>query len=136
MKLSEAEIFQAKIIKTVLRITDWRIMNKDKNTQIGFGFPEYALVFKVLSDETRLKIVDMLSGGELCACKILESFNITQPTLSYHMKALTESGLVSSRKDGKWMHYKLITERVSEIELFFEKVITQIESGDNANGVC
>jgi ArsR family transcriptional regulator len=45
--------------------------------------------------------------GELCACKILEAFHFTQPTLSYHMKALTESGLVKSRREGSWVHYSL-----------------------------
>lgn len=64
-------------------------------------------IFKALADETRLKIIDMLSNGELCACKILENFNITQPTLSYHMKILTDCGLVRARRDGAWMQYSL-----------------------------
>jgi len=82
--------------------------------QIKFGgdlvkrnFKQYALLMKALSDETRLKIFDMLSGGELCACKILEEFNITQPTLSYHMKLLCDSGLVKGRRDGVWMRYSI-----------------------------
>ncbi|WFA08375.1 metalloregulator ArsR/SmtB family transcription factor [Tissierella sp. Yu-01] len=70
-------------------------------------FSKYILLFKALSDETRIKIVFMLSHGELCACDILEEFNITQPTLSYHMKNLTESGLVDSRKEGVWMKYSI-----------------------------
>jgi ArsR family transcriptional regulator len=64
-------------------------------------------IFKALADETRLEIVDMLAGGELCACKILENFHITQPTLSYHMKLLTDCGLVIGRRDGAWMRYSL-----------------------------
>lgn len=64
-------------------------------------------IFKVLGDETRLKILDMLCCGEMCACDILEEFEITQPTLSYHMKMLVESGLVEARKEGKWMYYTL-----------------------------
>lgn len=79
------------------------------------GDAEYALAFKALSDETRLKIVAMLGHGELCACKILESFSITQPTLSYHMKILTESGLVSGCREGAWTHYTLNKERVREL---------------------
>jgi ArsR family transcriptional regulator len=63
--------------------------------------------FKALADETRLRIVEMLTDGELCACKILERFNITQPTLSYHMKILSECGLVSGRREGAWMRYTL-----------------------------
>lgn len=68
---------------------------------------EYAKIFKALGDETRLKIFAMLRGGELCACKILENLNITQPTLSHHMKILCECGIVMARKDWKWTHYSL-----------------------------
>ncbi len=68
---------------------------------------DYALVFKALADETRLKIIKMLTEGELCACKILEGLLISQPTLSYHMKILILSGLVKGRKEGSWMRYSL-----------------------------
>ena len=60
-----------------------------------YPYREYVSVFKALADETRLKIIQMLSSGELCACNMLEEFNSTQPTLSYHMKILTECGLVN-----------------------------------------
>jgi ArsR family transcriptional regulator len=71
------------------------------------NYKEMAQKLKALADETRLKIVDMLRDGELCACKIQESFHITQPTLSYHMKILTDCGLVSGRRDGAWIRYTL-----------------------------
>ena len=83
-----------------------------------------ALIFKALSDETRLKIIDMLSCDELCACDILEEFEITQPTLSYHMKILTESGLVKSRKDGAWTRYTLNLELIRSLKTFFEYITT------------
>ena len=70
-------------------------------------YKDYAQLFKVLSDPNRLMIIDMLSCGELCACVILEKFNITQPTLSHHMKSLCDSGLVFGRKEGKWIYYSL-----------------------------
>lgn len=66
-----------------------------------------AKVFKALCDPNRLMIIEMLQNGEKCACKILEDLNIGQSTLSHHMKILCESGLVSSHRDGKWMHYTL-----------------------------
>lgn len=64
-------------------------------------------VMKALSDANRLKIVDILSCGEICACDILEHFEFTQPTLSHHMKILMECGLVNCRKEGLWSHYSL-----------------------------
>ena len=63
--------------------------------------------FKALADDTRLAIEDMLCGGELCACNILKNFQITQPTLSYHMKILTECNLVKAHREGAWMRYSL-----------------------------
>lgn len=91
-----------------------------------YNFKEYAKVFKALSDETRLKIIKMLSETEeLCACKILESFNITQPTLSYHMKILVDSGLVLSNKVGFWMHYKVNLEKLNEITEFLENKLEE-----------
>lgn len=87
-----------------------------------YDYSEYVSLFKALSDETRLKITQMLSGGELCACDILEEFNITQPTLSYHMKILTECGLVRGTKDGSWMKYTLNTERFLMIKEVCENV--------------
>ena len=82
------------------------------------------LLFKALADETRLRIVDMLSCQELCACSILEAFEISQPTLSYHMKILTESGLVQARKDGSWMRYTLNQELFESLRQFLALITT------------
>ncbi len=69
--------------------------------------PIHLSMLKALGDGTRLKIINMLAYGTLCACDILESFNITQSTLSYHMKQLAGTGLVIAVRDGAWMHYSL-----------------------------
>ena len=70
-----------------------------------YSYAEYVLIFKAFADETRLKIIDLLSYGEMCACQLLENFNITQPTLSYHMKILCDSGIVNGRRDAAWKNY-------------------------------
>jgi ArsR family transcriptional regulator, arsenate/arsenite/antimonite-responsive transcriptional repressor len=67
----------------------------------------------------------MLSCGELCACEILEAFSITQPTLSYHMKVLTDCHLVESRKVGTWMHYTLNQELIDELRQFLVAITTK-----------
>ena len=77
---------------------------------------EIALICKALGDENRVQIIKMLTGGELCACKILDAFNITQPTLSHHMKILTECNLVNWRKEGKWTYYSINCEKFSEFK--------------------
>ena len=68
---------------------------------------------KAISEPKRLRIVDMLSCGELCACEILEAFHITQPTLSHDMKVLTEAGIVNDRREGKNIYYSLNKEELA-----------------------
>ena len=71
-----------------------------------------ALVFKAFCDENRVRILNLLRGGEKCACRLLEEMSISQPTLSHHMKILCDSGIVLGRKEGKWMHYRISPEGV------------------------
>lgn len=87
-----------------------------------YSYAEYVPIFKALADETRLKIIDMLSCGEMCACDILEYFNITQPTLSYHMKILTDCEIVNARKDGAWMKYALNMFEFETAEKFLKDI--------------
>lgn len=70
-------------------------------------YKEAAKIFKALSDEKRLSILELLKSGEKCACVLIEKTDISQSALSYHMKILCESGIVQSRQDGKWTHYRL-----------------------------
>lgn len=86
------------------------------------NYEQQVLCFKALSDETRLQILEMLTMGELCACNILEKFNFTQPTLSYHMKLLSQAGLVSGRKEGKWTYYSLNDENLKEAGAYFTRI--------------
>jgi ArsR family transcriptional regulator len=64
-------------------------------------------VAKALSDVNRLQILEMLKTGEKCACALLDEMKITQPTLSHHMKILCDAGLVTGRKEGRWVHYSI-----------------------------
>ena len=66
-----------------------------------------AKVFKALCDPKRLAILEQLRSGEKCACVLHEPMDLTQSGLSYHMKILCDSGLVVSRQEGKWTHYRL-----------------------------
>ena len=90
------------------------------------NYEQQVLCFKALSDETRLQILEMLTMGELCACNILEKFNFTQPTLSYHMKLLSQAGLVSGRKEGKWTYYSLCEEALQTAGAYFEGLLNAI----------
>lgn len=79
-----------------------------------------AVVFKAFCDENRIRILQLLQEGEKCACELLEKMNITQPTLSHHMKILCDSGIVAGRKDGKWMYYSVSEEGVKYARTCFD----------------
>lgn len=88
-----------------------------------YSYEEYALIFKALSDNTRLKIFCLLNQGEeTCACHLLDEVNITQPTLSYHMKILVEAGLALARKDGQWMKYSINKDRLELLAEFLKEI--------------
>lgn len=91
---------------------------------------EFVLICKALGDDKRLKIVQMLSEGEKCACKLLEKFIITQPTLSHHMKILCDCGLVEVRRNGKWSHYSLNGRVLSAFKAFGNKFTDSRNGGD------
>ena len=74
------------------------------------NYTEEAKIFKALADENRLRMLEILRGGEKCACVLLSDLQISQSTLSYHMKILCDSGIVVSRPEGKWMHYAISKE--------------------------
>ena len=93
---------------------------------------EISLICKALSDPNRLKIIEMLSDGEKCACKLLEAFEITQPTLSHHMKILCECNLVVARKEGKWSYYSLSCKTFTE----FKSFISSLECYKNGSCDC
>lgn len=64
-------------------------------------------VFSALADRTRLRILGLLAGGEVCVCEIHETLQLPQPTVSRHLAYLRNAGLVNGRKDGLWVHYSL-----------------------------
>ena len=89
-----------------------------------------AKVFKALCDPKRLAILEQLRSGEKCACVLQEPMDLTQSGLSYHMKILCDSGLVVSRQEGKWTHYRLSASgRDYAVELLKELTTPYAEQG-------
>ena len=68
---------------------------------------ELTNIFKALSDETRLRILKLLEGGELCVCDIMAALDKIQPKVSFHLGVLKKANLLKGRKQGKWMHYRI-----------------------------
>lgn len=85
-----------------------------------FNPEKTAVIFKAFCDENRIRILQILKGGEKCACRLLEALNITQPTLSHHMKTLLDSGIVNGRKEGKWMYYSISEEGLKKAQEYLD----------------
>ncbi len=96
---------------------------------------EIAKIFKAFSDVRRVEILKLLVQGEKCACKILEEFEITQPTLSHHMKILCDAGIVMARKDGKWTHYS-IDEKGTNLAKDLLYSLTEIKNTNKSKNSC
>jgi ArsR family transcriptional regulator, arsenate/arsenite/antimonite-responsive transcriptional repressor len=91
---------------------------------MNLNYEENSKIIKAMSDSNRLKIIDILSCGEKCACDILELFDFTQPTLSHHMKVLMDCGLVDCRKEGLWSYYSLNSANCNKLIIFLMNLVT------------
>jgi ArsR family transcriptional regulator len=83
---------------------------------------EMEALFKALADGTRLRILGLLLTGEVCVCHIHESLKIPQPKASRHLAYLRKAGLVTTRRDGLWVHYKLATHSDAVLAVLSEAV--------------
>jgi len=70
---------------------------------------DLALLFASLSDRTRLRLLNLMDGREVCVCYFVEILGQSQPKISRHLAYLRRAGLVASRRDGKWAHYRIVT---------------------------
>ena len=75
-----------------------------------------ARLFQALSDPTRLDILVRLRGGERCVCDLQDDLDAAQSRLSFHLRVLRDAGLVTDRKDGRWVYYTAVAERIEELE--------------------
>ena len=87
-----------------------------------------AAIFKAFCDENRIRIIKLLRSGEKCACKLLEEINVTQPTLSHHMKILCDAGIVVGRKEGKWTYYSFNPEGIERAKELLNQITTVTDS--------
>ena len=92
-------------------------------------FRRNAEIFKAFCDENRLKILELLRGGEKCACKLLEEMGIGQSTLSHHLRILCASGVVVGRREGKWVHYSISEEGRERVKGLIEQVAGRVPNG-------
>lgn len=69
--------------------------------------PDLERLFRALADTTRLRLLNLMRGREICVCYLVQVLNVSQPNISRHLAYLRRAGVVSPRREGKWMHYRL-----------------------------
>lgn len=99
-------------------------------------YKERAKVFKALCDERRQRILELLHTGEKCACVLIDEMGMPQSSLSYHMKILCDSGIVTSREEGKWTHYQISKEGSEKAIELLKKITAVSESSTECKGCC
>jgi ArsR family transcriptional regulator, arsenate/arsenite/antimonite-responsive transcriptional repressor len=92
-------------------------------------------LFRALSDETRLRILDTLRGGDRCVCDLAAVVGAQQPRLSFHLRVLREAGLVQDRREGRWIYYGLRPEALGEVDATIQGLRNEFVA-DVGDGPC
>src|SRR4051812_22601971 len=95
-----------------------------------------ARLFHALSDRTRLSILQRLRMGERCVCDLTDALDAAQSRLSFHLKVLKDAGLVSDRREGRWMYYTLNVETLSEVAELIESLASPPSAAERKSGCC
>src|ERR687896_1803742 len=105
-------------------------------TQFKAGTERVAELFHALSDETRLSILQRLRFGERCVCDLTDALDAAQSRLSFHLKVLKEAGLVTDRREGRWMYYTLNPEALAEVADVVEVIASAPKAAERRTGCC
>jgi ArsR family transcriptional regulator len=93
-------------------------------------------MFHALSDDTRLRILQRLRGGERCVCELTDALDAAQSRLSFHLKVLKEAGLVTDRREGRWIYYTLDHETLAQIAELLEFLVSKPSPAESDDGCC
>jgi ArsR family transcriptional regulator, arsenate/arsenite/antimonite-responsive transcriptional repressor len=95
-----------------------------------------ARLFHALSDETRLSILRRLRLGERCVCDLTDVLDAAQSRLSFHLKVLKDVGLVTDRREGRWMYYTLNTDTLADVTELVEALASAPTAAERRSGCC
>lgn len=103
-------------------------------TAVPLNTGRAARLFHALSDETRLCILERLRRGERCVCELTDALDAAQSRLSFHLRVLKEAGLVTDRREGRWMYYTLNAEKLADVAEMAQRLATPLPA--RADGCC
>src|SRR6266498_1266605 len=92
--------------------------------------------FHALSDETRLQLLERLRDGEQCVCDLTDALDAAQSRLSFHLKTLKDAGLVTDRREGRWMYYTLNTDALAEVGELANGLAAAPSAAERRSGCC
>jgi ArsR family transcriptional regulator len=93
-------------------------------------------LFHALSDRTRLAILHRLRFGERCVCDLTDALDAAQSRLSFHLKVLKDAGLVTDRKDGRWMYYTISADALAEVRELVDTLAAEPSAAERRSGCC
>jgi ArsR family transcriptional regulator len=100
------------------------------------NLPRAAELFHALSDQTRLSILQRLRLGERCVCDLTDVLDVAQSRLSFHLKVLKDVGLVSDRREGRWMYYTLNPDALAEVGELVKTIASAPTASERRGGCC
>jgi ArsR family transcriptional regulator, arsenate/arsenite/antimonite-responsive transcriptional repressor len=103
-------------------------------TPVALDIDRAARLFHALSDETRLSILERLRRGERCVCELTDALDAAQSRLSFHLRVLKEAGLVTDRREGRWMYYTLNSEKLADVADLAQTLARPLPA--RADGCC
>jgi ArsR family transcriptional regulator len=83
---------------------------------------EMELLFRALADHTRLRLLNLMGDDEICVCYLVEALNLSQPKISRHLAYLRRAGVVAARREGKWMHYRVVAPHDPRAAAMFQEI--------------
>jgi ArsR family transcriptional regulator len=106
------------------------------SAEVSSNVDRTARLFHALSDGTRLSILHRLRFGERCVCDLTDALDAAQSRLSFHLKVLKDAGLVTDRKEGRWMYYMLNTDTLAEMSEIVDTLAAAPSAAERRNGCC
>jgi len=93
-----------------------------------------ALLFRALADRTRLRLLNLIADKEICVCYFVEILKISQPKISRHLAYLRRAGIVAARRQGRWMHYRLVAPRDAVASAILKETLAHLRQTPDMQG--
>lgn len=102
----------------------------------SFDTSRAATLFHALADQIRLDVIDLLVDGERCVCELMDELGLAQSRLSWHLKTLTDAGIIRGRREGRWNYYSLNVDALDEARAYLDQAAAPSRRTRKRTGAC